>query len=83
MATGHMTRTDALGVTFAPGERVTVIHWGTARLNDVGIRGVVGKINRVNVVVIADDGDEVIANPREVAVARRDGQAGHEGNVGR
>jgi len=80
------TLTDALDVTIRIGDRVRVISWGgTVRLADCGaLAAVTGFTSRGN--IEHDSAD--VANGRAIkpgclAVARRDGANGHEGNVGR
>lgn len=81
--------TDTLGVTIEVGDTVTVTSWGApVRLVDTGRRAlVVGFTRSGNVHLLAEYSD-AIANGRAVspgmlAVARRDGQPGHEGNAPR
>lgn len=79
--------TDTLGVTILAGDTVTVIAWGSpVRLTDTGRRATVTGITRAGNVQLADDpyGDHIArgraVSPGMLAVARRDGAQGHEGN---
>jgi len=82
---------DALGVTIVPGDTITVIHVGAPiRLADAGRRALVaGFTPKGNVILFPTRPvHDIIANGRAVrpscvAVARRDGAKGHEGNVDR
>jgi hypothetical protein len=73
------TATDALGVTLRVGDTVTVLHWGgNVRLSDCGRRAVLRGWNRANFLIL--DGFDKGVPTHAVAVARRDGLPGHEGN---
>lgn len=79
---------DTLGVEIEVGDTVLVIGWGGAvRLNDTGLRAkVTGFTPRGNVVLDCGSNPDPIArgravNPGYLAVARRDGTPGHEGNA--
>ena len=81
---------DALGVEINVGDLVRVTAWGApVRLTDTGRTAKVTGFSRTGNVVLSDREDfDPIANGRSVrpgylAVQRRDGEAGHEGNVGR
>ena len=80
--------TDTLGVEIRPGDTITVIGWGApVRLRDCGRRATVAGFTRAGNVVLfpsrpaydAIAGGRA-ASPRMLAVARRDGKPGHEGN---
>jgi len=81
-----MTATDTLGVAIRHGDTVTVTSWGgPVRLIDTGRRAIVVDFTHAGNVVLSDDYADPIARGRAVspgmlAVARRDGQPGHEGN---
>lgn len=83
------TPTDTLGVTIVPGDTVTVIAYGApVRLSDTGRRATVAGFTRAGNVVLygGPRNPDPIANGRAVspgmlAVARRDGTPGHEGNA--
>lgn len=82
------TVTDALGATIQRGDTVTVIAWGApVRLIDTGRRARVVNFTPAGNVILADTHHptDPIARGRAVspgylAVARRDGKPGHEGN---
>ena len=79
---------DALGVEIQPGDTVTVIAWGDpVRLTDTGRQARVVSFTPAGNVLLADAHHPLdpIARGRAVspgllAVARRDGRPGHEGN---
>lgn len=79
---------DTLGVTIRRGDTVTVIAWGApVRLIDTGRLARVVSITPRGNVILADthNPSDPIARGRSVspgllAVARRDGRPGHEGN---
>ena len=79
-----LTAKDALGVEIQVGDTVTVVHYGySARLMDTGRRVTVTGFTRAGNVT---HDDPKVANGRALrpgclAVARRDGEPGHEGNV--
>ncbi len=81
-------RVDTLGVVLRTGDNVTVTAWGdSVRLSDTGRRATVTGFTRAgNVCLSAHDTPlDPIARGRAVspgclAVARRDGESGHEGN---
>lgn len=80
---------DNFGVEIVPGDTVTVIAWGApVRLIDTGRRAkVAGLTARGNVILGAQDNDHdpiargLSVRPGYLAVARRDGAMGHEGNL--
>lgn len=78
---------DTLGVAIRVGDTVRVTSWGApVRLNDTNrTAGVAGFSRTGNVILDDHDDPDPIARGRSVrpgylAVARRDGQMGHEGN---
>lgn len=79
---------DTLGVEIRPGDTVTVTAYGAPiRLTDTGRRATVAGFTRAGNVVLFGGArnPDPIANGRAVspgclAVARRDGEPGHEGN---
>ncbi len=76
--------TDVLGVTIEPTDRVTVTSYGSgARLVDCGTRSIILKFGRVRLVINDCDGNARAVHPRSLAVLRRDGESGLEGNLGR
>lgn len=83
-----LVATDALGVTIAVGDTVTVIAYGApVRLVDTGRKATVAGLTRAGNVLLEDHNHphDPIARGRAVrpgylAVARRDGLPGHEGN---
>jgi hypothetical protein len=85
------TPTDALGVEIKRGDTVTVIAYGApVRLIDTGRRARVVNFTPYGNVLLADTHNphDPIArgkavSPGLLAVARRDGQPGHEGNRSR
>jgi hypothetical protein len=79
---------DTLGVFILPGDTVRVIAWGApVRVTDVGaVARVVGFTRAGNVRLDCGSNPDPIARGRAVspgylAVARRDGAPGHEGNA--
>lgn len=78
------TAYDSLGVRIEAGDRVVVNSWGgNVRLTDVGRTGVVQVVGRVRPVIDWDskvDQPRGNVRPRNLAVLRRDGAAGLEGN---
>ena len=80
---------DALGVTIELGDLVRVIHWGApVRLVDTGRTAHVGGFTAHGNVILAGhntDRDPIArgraVSPGMLAVARRDGVPGHEGNA--
>jgi hypothetical protein len=80
--------TDTLGVTIRPGDTVIVTAWGApVRLCDTGRKAKVAGFTRAGNVVLFPERPayDAIANGRAVspgmlAVARRDGGNGYEGN---
>jgi hypothetical protein len=76
--------TDVLGVTIEPTDRVTVTSYGSgARLVDCGTQSIIRKFGRVRLVINDCDGNARAVHPRSLAVLRRDGESGLEGNLGR
>lgn len=77
---------DTFGVQIQPGDVVTVIAYGApVRLVDTGRRATVTGFTHLGNVVLDDPHSDPIARGRAVrpgllAVARRDGAQGHEGN---
>lgn len=82
-----VTIRDTLGVPIHVYDRVTVTAWGhPIRLADTGRTAVVVGFTAHRNVKLAADGDDPIARGRAVspgclAVTRRDGQPGYEGNA--
>lgn len=76
------TITDGLGVEILIGDIVTIIGWGwNVRLSDVGHKTTITGITWArNLQHDTDDADGYTLHPSCVAVARRDGKPGHEGN---
>mgnify|MGYP001589110824 CR=1 FL=1 len=78
---------DCLGVRICVDDTVTVISWGApVRLVDTGRMARVAYFTRAGNVGL-DQNNELdkiarglAVNPRHLAVARRDGKPGHEGN---
>lgn len=82
MAKPTPTVTDTLGVAIRVGDVVTVIGWGwNVRLIDTGrtftVTGITWAGNLTHDTEVADG---YSVHPSCVAVARRDGKPGHEGN---
>jgi len=76
--------TDVLGVTIRATDRVTVTSYGSgARLVDCGTQSIIHKFGRVRLVINDCDGNARAVHPRSLAVLRRDGASGLEGNRGR
>lgn len=75
-------RKDSLGVEIEVGDTVTVIAYGwKTRLADTGRRfTVIGRTHLGNLTHDTDVANGHAVRPECVAVARRDGQFGHEGN---
>lgn len=73
---------DTLGVEILVGDTVTVTSWGwNVRLADTGRRfTVTGVTWAKNLTHDTDVAAGYTVHPSCVAVARRDGQPGHEGN---
>jgi hypothetical protein len=82
-----MSATDTLGVPIVIGDTVTVTAYGSPiRLIDTGRRATVTGFTRTGNVTLLDPTPDPVARGRAVrpgclAVARRDGTPGHEGNV--
>jgi hypothetical protein len=74
------THRDRLGVEINANDTVLVIAWGVARLVDTGTKSRIVKINRKRIVIIDSDGYDRSVSPSELAVLRRDGENGLEGN---
>lgn len=78
---------DSLGVKIEEGDRVIINAWGgNVRLTDVGSRGTVTGYGRTRVYVLWDDLADFPAGAVRadlIAVLRRDGKQGLEGNVDR
>lgn len=80
---------DALGVTIEPGDTVMVIAYGApVRLIDTGRRAAVLGFTRTGNVQLEDItyphnpiARGLAVRPGTLAVARRDGNPGHEGNL--
>ena len=76
--------TDVLGVTIRPTDRVTVTSYGSgARLVDCGTQSIIRKFGRVRLVINDCDGNARAVHPKSLAVLRRDGASGLEGNRNR
>jgi hypothetical protein len=76
-----MTFTDSLGVDIEATDTVFVNGWGYgARLIDTGIRSRVVRFSRTRVVIIDSENQERAVGPSNLAVLRRDGATGFEGN---
>ena len=77
---------DTLGVEIRRGDTVRVTSWGhPVRLIDTGrVATVLGRTSAGNVVLVRDSDDPIArgraVSPGMLAVARRDGLDGHEGN---
>lgn len=84
-------RDDTLGVRIMVGDVVTITAWGApVRLIDTGRRAQITGVNRAGNLILDSapfgDAHDPIARgravrPGYVAVARRDGAPGHEGNA--
>jgi hypothetical protein len=78
---------DSLGVKIEIGDRVIINAWGgNVRLTDVGSRGTVNGYGRSRIYVLWDDLADFPAGAVRsdlVAVLRRDGRKGFQGNVDR
>lgn len=83
MATGG-TAYDSLGVRIEAGDRIMITAWGgNVRLTDVRRTGIVKTVGRVRPVIVWDNTtDQPRGNVRSAALAvlRRDGAPGFEGN---
>ena len=76
-----MAHIDSLGVEIILTDVVYVNGWGDgARLVDTGIRTSVQRFNRKRVVILDSDGQPRAVSPSNLAVMRRDGYQGFEGN---
>jgi hypothetical protein len=86
MSTGG-TAFDSLGIRIEAGDRVMINSWGgNVRLTDVGRKGTVQVVGRVRPVITwdrAQDTPRGNVRPRNLAVLRRDGKDGFEGNRSR
>jgi hypothetical protein len=76
--------TDNFGVAILPTDQVRITSWGgSVRLTDVSRIGTVVRRKRTgNLVLDLGAGEQVTASPGQLAVRRRDGLDGHQGNVG-
>lgn len=76
--------TDQLGVTIRTSDHVVVSGYGDgARQGDCGVTSPVVRLARTRVVILDRDGAERSVSPRSLAVLRRDGRPGLEGNAWR
>ena len=74
---------DNFGVEILPTDTLRIIAWGGGvRLLDVGRTGTLLRVKRTGNLALHVGGEEITAMPCQVAVARRDGLSGHQGNVG-
>lgn len=78
---------DNLGVVIQPGDRIIINAWGgNVRLTDVGSRGTVEGFSPTRVRVVWDGMTDLpagVIRPDTIAVLRRDGRDGLQGNVDR
>jgi hypothetical protein len=73
---------DAFKIAIRPDDTVVVCAYGYgARVTDCGTRSRVVRFNRSRVVIIDSDGCERAVDAACLAIARRDGGLGLEGNA--